>query len=55
MISLICNTLKNDTNELTYKQKQMHRLRELTVTKKEGCEGGTDWELGTGMYTPLFL
>ena len=25
------------------------------VTKKEGCEGGTDWDFGTGMYTPLFL
>ena len=46
---------KNDANGLIYKQKQVHRVRELTATKREGCEGGIDWEFGTGVYTLLFL
>ena len=46
---------QNDTREPIYKEKQTHRLRELTVTKREGCGGGIDWEFGTGVYTLLFL
>ena len=35
MISLICGTVKTDTNELI-KQKQTHRLKEQTQRGKEG-------------------
>ena len=50
MVSLICGILKNDTNELTTKQKQTHRLRKQTyITRGEGWEGEIDWEFGTDM------
>ena len=38
MISLICGTVKTDTNELI-KQKQTHRLREQTYGYQRGKEG----------------
>ena len=37
------------------KQKQTHRLREFTVTSREGRQRGTDWELGIDVYTLLYL
>ena len=37
------------------KQKQTHRLREFTVTSREGRQRGTDWELGIDVYTRLYL
>ena len=40
------------------KQKQTLRLRDqiykLTVTSREGWEGGIEWEFGTDMYTLLY-
>ena len=38
------------------KQKQTHKLREQTFGYwDERREGGTDWEFGTDMDTPLYL
>ena len=40
MISFICGILKNDTNELTYKQKQTQRQKtNLWFPKGKGGEG----------------
>ena len=51
------NLKKNDTNELTYKKKQLHRLRKQTYGYQRGkvVRGRIDWEFGTNKYTPLHL
>ena len=43
---------RNDTNELTFKQKETHRLRKLTY----GCQReGIVRDFGKVIYTPLYL
>ena len=44
VISLICGILKNNTNELIYKQKQTHRHRKQTFGYQRGKAG--DGKLG---------
>ena len=39
VISLICGILKNNTNELIYKQKQTHRHRKQTFGYQRGKAG----------------
>ena len=46
---------KKTQMNLFTKQKQTHRLREFTVTSREGRQRGTDWELGIDVYTLLYL
>ena len=53
MISLIGGIFKKKKKiqmNFCIKQKQTHRLRELTVTRGEGCKRGIAREFGMDMY-----
>ena len=47
---------KNDTKELIHKTETDSKILKpnLMVTKEEVLWGGMDWEIGIGIYAPLY-
>ena len=54
MIRLICGVFLKRTKELTQNRKS-HRCRKQTYDYQGGKEERVNWEIGTDIYTPLYI
>ena len=55
MISLICGILKNGTNEPIYKTEIFTDVEKLLTVTKGERRGGINWEIGSDIYTLLYI